>query len=42
MTSAGEEFFADVLRIENDGAITVRLDTGEEKSFYSAEVGVVL
>ena len=42
MTSAGEEFLADVIRIENDGAITVRLDTGDEKSFYSAEVSVVL
>lgn len=42
MTSAGEDFFCEVLRIENDGAISVSLDSGEEKSFYSAEVSVIL
>ncbi len=42
MTSAGDEFYCDVLRIEDDGAITVKLDGGEEKSFYSAEVSVAL
>ncbi|MBE6536998.1 MAG: biotin--[acetyl-CoA-carboxylase] ligase [Ruminococcaceae bacterium] len=42
MTSAKEEFFASVLGIENDGGLTVRLDTGEEKTLYSAEVGVIL
>ena len=42
MTSAGESFSARVLGIENDGAITVRLDTGEEKTLYSAEVSIIL
>lgn len=42
MTSAGEEFFAEVSSIEDDGAILVRLDSGEEKKLYSAEVSVIL
>lgn len=42
MTSAGEEIFCEALGIEDDGALCVKLDTGEEKTFYSAEVSVVL
>lgn len=42
MTSAGEEFFAKILGIENDGALRIVLDSGEEKILYSAEVSVVL
>ena len=42
VTSAGCELFAKVLGIEDDGAITVRLDTGEEKTLYSAEVSLKL
>lgn len=42
MVSAGEEFACEVLCIENDGAIRVKLDTGEEKTLYSAEVSVLL
>lgn len=42
MTSAGEEFFASVLNIEDDGAIRILLDEGEEKILYSAEVRLIL
>ena len=41
MTSAGNEFFADILEIEDNGAIKVRLDSGEIKSFNSGEVSVI-
>ena len=41
ITSAGEEFFAQALAIEDDGALRVRLDTGEEKILNSAEVSVI-
>ena len=41
MTSAGNEFFADVLEIEDDGAIKVKLDSGEIKSLNSGEVRVI-
>ena len=42
LVSSGESFFATVLGIEDDGAIRVVLDSGEERTFYSAEIGIVL
>ena len=42
ITSAGEEFFCEALSIEDDGALRVKLDTGEEKRLYSAEVSCKL
>ena len=42
LVSSGESFSATVLGIEDDGAIRVLLDSGEEKIFYSAEIGIVL
>ncbi len=42
LVSSGESFSATVLGIEDDGAIRVMLDEGEEKIFYSAEIGIVL
>ncbi len=42
MTSAGEEFDAEVIGIDDCGAIRVLLGSGEVKSFSSAEVSVIL
>ena len=42
LVSSGESFSARVLGIEDDGALRVLLDSGEEKIFYSAEIGIVL
>jgi BirA family biotin operon repressor/biotin-[acetyl-CoA-carboxylase] ligase len=42
MTSAGEEFDAEVIGIDDGGAIRVLLGSGEVKSFSSAEVSVIL
>ena len=36
-----EEFFAEALRIESNGNLTVKLDTGEIKSLCSAEVSII-
>ena len=41
MTRADEVFDAEVLGIEDNGAIRVLLNTGEIKSFFSAEVSVI-
>ena len=42
LVSSGESFSAFVLGIEDDGALRVKLDSGEERIFYSAEISVVL
>ena len=39
---AGEEFDAEVIGIDDGGAIRVLLGSGEVKSFSSAEVSVIL
>ena len=42
LVSSGESFSATVMGIEDDGALRVTLDSGEERIFYSAEISVVL